>query len=555
MKNTYSICTTFLLLIYYQWSYSQSWLWAKSFGSDKLDYGSQATILKDGNILTTGDFVGLNLYLPDSTIVGNVNRSAFVAKYNQAGNLLNITICKGAPNGGGDAELGRFAEDEAGNLYMAGSSAGGAWFDTCWLVSGGGGNGCIAKFNSDLKCLWVQKHSTGSIEGQGLGDTRYYNGNLFVSGSVSGLNNYIDTFYVTNPDGLLSGKDFTVRFDTTAKAKSLRQSYGGSTKINVVGNYKDQIYCVGSTDSCFVYDTLNICNTPSFLGIYNLFKTDMNGNVLWSTTVKGAYGASIGTASVSSNGDILFGGGFDSTVTVKGQVYTKLPGSGINCFLAKCDSSGNLKWSKRITSTYLVGFAGSYLDATGKLYVSGEFIGAVDFGNGVTLTSTFNNKYDMFIARYDANGNCMGAFKQHGVSPSQITQDSAANPIIVGSIYPDSAVLGDIHLVSKGQQDFFIGKLSAITGSSSSKTIEPDGFLNIYANPNAGLFTIEVPQAVQNNNAQLQIYGPLGELVKDEPTDISNSRVGVNLGEVVRGIYTVVLQSNQRRFTGRVVVE
>lgn len=552
MKKTISI----YLILFSATLHAQSWLWAKSFGSDKLDYGSQATILKDGNILTTGDFVGLYLYLPDSTITGNVNRSAFVAKFDQAGNMQKITICKGAVNGGGDVELGRFAEDEGGNLYMAGSAAGGAWFDTCWIVSGGGGNACIAKFNSDLRCLWAQKHSTGSANGQTLGDVFYSKGNLFNAGFASGLNNYIDTFYVTNPDGNLKGKSFLCRFDTTAKATWVKQTWGGYTVIDIAGLYNDKIYCVGSSDSCFVYDTINICNAPTNLGICNLYVTNSNGNVLWSIVIKGAYGAGIGTASVSSLGDVLFGGSFDSTVIIKGQVYAKTPGASLNSFLAKCDSVGNLKWSKRLSSTNLIFFRGCYLDNLGKAYVSGQFIGIADFGNGVTLTSTFNNKYDMFVARYDANGNCMGAFKQHGVSPTQITQDSAANPIIVGSIYPDSAVLGDIHLVSKGQQDFFIGKLSAITGSSSSKTIEPDGFLNIYANPNAGLFTIQVPQALLGSSmAQLLVYGPSGELIKDEATDTSQSKVSVNLGEVVRGLYTVVLQGSNRRFTGRVVVE
>lgn len=556
MKNTYSICITCLLLVFYQWSYSQSWLWAKSFGSDKMDYGSQVMITKDGNILTHGDFVGLNLILPDSIIVGNTNASAFIAKYNQAGSLLKITICKGAPNGGGDAELGRFAEDEAGNLYMAGSSAGGAWFDTCFIVSGGGGNACIAKFNSDLRCLWVKKHSTGSANGQAFGDIHYSQGKLFNGGFASGLNNYIDTFYVTNPDGNLRGKAFLCRFDTTSKCVWTRQSWGGFTTIDIVGLHNSNLYCIGNSDSCFVYDTLNICNTPTFLGIFSLFKTNIQGNVLWSTTVKGAYGAGIGTAAVSSSGDVLFGGGFDSTVTIKGQSFSKTPGASLNGYLAKCDSSGGLKWVKKISSTNLIYFRGSCLENAGRAYICGQFIGTADFGNGVTLSSTYNNKYDMFIARYDASGNCMGAFQQHGVSPTNITQDSAANPIVVGYVYPDSAVLGDIHLVSKGQQDFFIGKLSAITGSSASKTIEPDGFLNIYANPNAGLFTIQVPQAMLGSSmAQLLVYGPSGELIKDEATDISQSKVSVNLGEVVRGLYTVVLQSSSRRFTGRVVVE
>jgi hypothetical protein len=544
VKNTYSICITFLLLIYYQWSYSQSWLWAKSFGSDKLDYGSQATILKDGNILTTGDFVGLNLYLPDSTIVGNVNRSAFVAKYNQAGNLLNITICKGAPNGGGDAELGRFAEDEAGNLYTAGSSAGGAWFDTCFIVSGGGGNACIAKFNSDLRCKWVKKHSSGSANGQTFLNSFYSKGNLFHAGFASGLNNYIDTFYITNPDGNLNGKAFYCRFDTSSKCIWTKQSWGGFTNADIGGISDGKLFSVVRVDSCFLYDTVNTCDQNGF-GFNLLLQLDTNGLILWTKKIESAHGSSISGFCLGNNGKSVIAGAFDSTLYINGLTLNKTNGAYADAYISKYNSNGTPLWLKHITGTFGTSVLALHLDTFDKLYVCGEFIGTSNFGNGVTLSSTYNNKYDMFIARYDANGNCMGAFKQHGVSPVQITQDSAANPIIVGSIYPDSAVLGDIHLVSKGQQDFFIGKLSAITGSSSSKTIEPDGFLNIYANPNAGLFTVEVPQAFKGNEARLIIYGPLGELVKDEPTDISNSRVSVNLGEVVRGIYTVVLQSTK----------
>lgn len=536
------------LLMLTEMAQGQRWLWAKSFGSDKMDYGSQATILKDGNILTMGDFVGLNLYLPDSTIIGNVNRSAFVAKYSQSGDLLNITVCKGAPNGGGDVELGRFAEDEAGNLYMAGSSAGGAWLDTCWIVNGGGGNACIAKFNSDLRCLWVQKHSTGSAFGQALGDAHYYKGNLYNAGFVSGLNNYIDTFYVTNPDGNLKGKSFLCRFDTTSKCIWVRQTWGGFTNIGIAGMHNDKMYCVGSTDSCFIYDTITKCNLNGAM----LLQGDTNGKVIWSTLV---VGTAVHSISLANNGDFYISGSFGDSVQIGAQKFYKTQAATVDGYLAKFSFSGNLLWFKQIINSNLTYMKGIFTDNDNKTYICGEFIGASNFGNGVTLTSTYSNKYDMFIARYDDNGNCLGAFKQHGVSPSQITQDSAANPIIVGAIYPDSAVLGDIHLVSKGYLDFFIGKLSAIPDTSLHTIKKPDGVLNIYPNPNAGTFTVEVSKEFKSKECRLIIYNLSGELLKDEVRDMSNNKLSVNLGEAVRGIYTVEVRISTLRFTGKVVVE
>jgi hypothetical protein len=65
-----------------------------------------------------------------------------------------------------------------------------------------------------------------------------------------------------------------------------------------------------------------------------------------------------------------------------------------------------------------------------------------------------------------------------------------------------------------------------------------------------------VPEGlVQSNTAQLGIYNNTGGTVKQEQVDISNNKVGVDIGTVQKGIYTVILSSGHKKFTGRVVVE
>lgn len=500
----------------------------------------------DGSLLVTAAYNSGIITMDTLTIVKGMGEGCIVSRFNQSGNRLSLVT-------------GNVSGNINSNLYIGTGFLGKSNTNTVFIPIGSRGTtgtldttniqpwGYITEFNSAGRCIRAKRC------GSGFRDAKTVGSSVFVQGGYSGNAGTIDTFVLNDPHpSALTNKGLIAKLNSSLNAQWVKQVLGGSsTEIIYLQTSNNHLYFIANSDSCIFFDTMQLCSPPG-IPSWALVKTDTNGSVKWYRNGRSDIPTSgMRALGVDATGNAYVAGHFDTTYYFCSQTFTYSGSSGgRDSYLAKLGSSGNLLWLSVIKSTDYAGILASHTDDAGNTYLTGSFSGQCIFGND-TITSTGTE--DFYVARYNTSGTCMGVVAYYGVSPSGICQDSSGNFILVGSTlgfeYSDSTY------VTNGLDDIFIGKHTAISGTTSSKTIEPDGFLNIYANPNAGLFTIEVPQAVQNNNAQLQIYGPLGELVKDEPTDISNSRVSVNLGEVVRGIYTVVLQSSSRRFTGRVVVE
>jgi hypothetical protein len=150
----------------------------------------------------------------------------------------------------------------------------------------------------------------------------------------------------------------------------------------------------------------------------------------------------------------------------------------------------------------------------------------------------------------------MGVVTVPNAQAYAVTEDSAGNAIVTGAIEA-TATFGNTTLTASSQTNFFIAKLSAINYPASETIVGPqDSLLQIYANPSKGIFTIVVPPSiVQASNGNLMIYDSQGSIVTNQTVDISSSNLQVNLGEIARGVYTVVLTANGRQFIGRVVIQ
>ena len=109
--------------------------------------------------------------------------------------------------------------------------------------------------------------------------------------------------------------------------------------------------------------------------------------------------------------------------------------TGGNNLLAKYDPNGNLIWARQI------GGAGSdrrfsiALDAQGRIFFTGSFVGTVSFG-GISLTSAGGS--DIFIAKYDNDGNALWAKRAGGPADdtgAAIAVDGAGSCYVTGLFY------------------------------------------------------------------------------------------------------------------------
>ncbi|HEX8516260.1 MAG TPA: T9SS type A sorting domain-containing protein [Bacteroidia bacterium] len=174
--------------------------------------------------------------------------------------------------------------------------------------------------------------------------------------------------------------------------------------------------------------------------------------------------------------------GYGISTDVSGNVYVAgkyeedgafFSGTTVPCagnhdmFLAKYTSSGNLVWI-RTAGGVLGDYAHAMVtDHTNFIYVAGELEGSgdvVSFSNS-SVTLNTNGDNDIFVAKYDMNGNLLWAKSAGGGGGEKalgVSYDNAGNVYICGN-YKTSFVYEGVPLtaVSPGERDIFVAKYDA----------------------------------------------------------------------------------------------
>ncbi len=161
----------------------------------------------------------------------------------------------------------------------------------------------------------------------------------------------------------------------------------------------------------------------------------LNGNAqtwLWAKSATGT-GADEGNSSaVDTSGNVFITGCFSSPTITFGTSTLTNTGGGFNVFIAKYDANGNALWAKSAGTDNDQSYSVS-TDATGNVFVTGYFDSpAITFGSYI-LTNT-NVYSDAFIAKYDANGNvlCASALASGGDDQNGVSTDHYGNAYIAG---------------------------------------------------------------------------------------------------------------------------
>ncbi len=128
----------------------------------------------------------------------------------------------------------------------------------------------------------------------------------------------------------------------------------------------------------------------------------------------------------------------------------------------------SLNWVKALGGGDLIGDGTATVDANGNVYVTGYFMGTADFDPGPGTASLTANCIDMFLAKYDNNGNYLWAKKMGGASYNDqsyaIAVDPTGNAYITGifaSTVDFDPGAGTANLISNGATDIFIAKYDA----------------------------------------------------------------------------------------------
>ena len=203
------------------------------------------------------------------------------------------------------------------------------------------------------------------------------------------------------------------------------------------------------------------------------FSTQINGqnpSFAWVKTI-GSSDKDRGEKIISdSSGHIYVTGRFSGTVDFEpgsGTTYLNSQG-GMDIFVLKLDTSGNLLWAKSIG-----GYQNDYgtdiaVDKQQNVYVTGKFQGTADFDPGTgTHNISSNGSKDIFLVKLDSQGSLVWANATGGLNYDTghgIALDDSSNIYLTGKFTgsvdfdPDT---GSVILPTYGSADIFIQKLDS----------------------------------------------------------------------------------------------
>jgi hypothetical protein len=200
-------------------------------------------------------------------------------------------------------------------------------------------------------------------------------------------------------------------------------------------------------------------------GGYDIFvaKYSSSGTTLWAKRL-GSSGNDYGYGiAVDGNGDILCTGSFQGSVNFGNGVT--LTSFGFDTFVAKFSGyDGGYTWAKNFASgSDDIGY-GIATDSSGNAFVTGAFMGAINFGNGLLYSL---GGYEIFLVKLTgSNGEYLWA-KRFGSTGGDVgysvAVDSMGNPVITGS-FSGTVDFGGGSITTAGT-DAFLAKYLGSNGS------------------------------------------------------------------------------------------
>ncbi len=389
-----------------------------------------------GNRYVNGGFTG-TLTIGATTLTANKDFDLFIAKYDANGNALWARQASGSTSGIIPASLAvegatALSVDANGNVYLGGSFVktlnlqGGANANITLNDNGAPGinyESFVAKYDGGGNLLWAKGGNTNSpknpdnLETGQNGINRIVfdaNGNPYIGGFVSG-NQFLGSVFTNQgqSDILLA------KLDPANGAIVWKQIIGGTDDDNGLDLKIDganNLYLIGNFSSPSITfphgETFtNPADPNSFEGNSTdtfIAKFDMTGANLWTEDISNDTAVGTSQIAVNAAGEIFMTGYFFNSVTFGVTTLTETEGgatedeASFGGYVTKMDANGDFVWAKQFG-----GIGDSLaLDGAGRVYVVGTFYDGGAFGDGtpnVENLASFGGE-DLFIARYDANG-------------------------------------------------------------------------------------------------------------------------------------------------------
>jgi len=386
-------------------------------GEDAIAYGSNLKLDDQGNTYVIG---GLNAkpnnvdFDPSGGISTlGVNARGFIAKYSAAGALVWVKSFSGVGNG---LDL-----DRNGNITVTGEKPPKVRHDNANAYS----DAFILHLDNNGNVLWEKLVESGSKNIPVDPDRMIIYQDLQVGYKVSSddAGNLIAAFeFGGSPDveGEITSKGtydgLVVKYDTNGNViwKFSLGSTGSyhNSAIEALVDSKNDIIVAGYTNGTVNYNPLGTPVNVKGNNTFFIAKYSPAGILQWIKTVIVNAERNNVKLALDSQDNIYINGSFSYQVDF-GVAPTLVAKGPQDIFIAKYSSGGNLLYHKSINGTNATVLnTGMTTGPDNSLYLTGNFLGKVDFDHSPNLAERNSNEsINMFLAKYDENGNYKWVFR------------------------------------------------------------------------------------------------------------------------------------------------
>jgi FlgD Ig-like domain len=291
--------------------------------------------------------------------------------------------------------------DPSGNVILCGSFYGSVNIATPY-TSLGRRDAIVAKWDANGNPLWSKRVGFKSVD-TGWSGTTDVSGNVILVGSTGPHPNERDAFIAKySPTGTQQWiKTFIATPDSIAYVQVAATD--ATKHIHVAGQFNGSINLGGTT---LVAQGENDVFWAEF---------DASGNHIWSKAFHASAGiGELGGIGVDPLGQPVLFGDFGGSVNFGGGLLTTVGSS--NLFLVKLDTDGNHLWSRRFGETGDQGSQALAIDPSGRICITGEMDGNLNFGGGV-LTPVAAP--DIFLAMFNSAGTHLWSKRFGGADTEQ----------------------------------------------------------------------------------------------------------------------------------------
>lgn len=523
---------------------AQDWQWvAQAEGTGYENIYSLCTD-SSGNIYLTGDFYD-QMFLGNDTLDAFGSEPTFFCKMDQNGNVQWGKKIGGYDNTFGISQ-GAWAYPDIYSdtvLVISRMSGPNQNIGDCSLLLNGQGDHYeyhLTKVSSDGDCGWSQYHSNVNFRG------------LASDGA--------ENLYCRLTVGQFSGNFHGVLLNTgtyLAKLSSLDGSLVWIKKMLDSPLYAVDIlygdgnlWLTGYTGglSNFTLDTFTF---PAISDEIFLAKIDTSASLQWVNTFAAPTLNARGWAGVDNHGNSYVGGLYQDDYLFGDTSLT--PDNTEELYLIKYNTQGERVWILSSISTGNLEFNNLVTDVDGNTVITGKFDGSITFGQHTLLAA---GEDDGFVAKFDSSGNCIGAKSIENTFGLLLAAIDRQGSVIVGGSFEGTTNFDGIVLNSVGQSDVFVAKIDLKTAIPEYRLGEEDNQLFIYANPNKGQCTIDVPEDFRyEDNLILRIFDTNGKLLRQTPLNMNQQQLQLDLQQEAKGVYTATLSNGNKTYNGRIVFE